>query len=77
MSSTDSGVDTSPSPGQDTLLSLLAPPLLTDNIPESPKESLPSIQKAKTKDDLLLMLNKIKIEDGSQRGADVKLEDWQ
>ena len=60
-----------------TLLTLLAPPPLTDNIPESPKESLPSIQKAKTKDDLLLMLNKIKIEDGSPRGADVKLEDWQ
>ena len=77
MSSTDSGVDTSPSPGQDTLLILLAPHPLTVNIPESPKESLPSIQKAKTKDDLLLMLNKIKIEDGSQRGADVKLEDWQ
>ena len=77
MSSTDSGVDTSPSPGQDTLLSLLAPHPLSDNITESPKESLPSIQKAKTKDDLLLMLNKIKIEDGSQRGADVKLEDWQ
>ena len=58
VTSSDSGVDTSPSP-------------------ESPKESFPSIQKSKTKDDLLLMLNKIKIEDGSQRRQDIKLEDWQ
>ena len=42
---------------------------------ESKGFASPSLPKVKTKDELLLMLNKIKIE-GGNKSEDVKLEDW-
>ena len=78
VSSSDSGVDVSPSPGLlNTCTLLLELSINSVSFPESPKEGFPSIKKVKTKDDLLLMLNKIKIEDGSERRQELKLEEWQ
>ena len=80
VSSSDSGVDISPTPGMDITDHLPLTYLTTQHsssFPESPKEGLPSIKKVKTKDDLLLMLNKIKIDDGPERRQELKLEEWQ
>ena len=79
VSSSDSGVDISPSPGLDILTFTLLLELSTNSVAfsESPKEGLPSIKKVKTKDDLLLMLNKIKIDEGPERRQELMLEEWQ
>ena len=77
VSSSDSGVDISPSPGMEITFLLYLKTQHSSSFSESPKEGLPSIKKVKTKDDLLLMLNKIKIDDGPERRQELKLEDWQ
>jgi len=48
-------------------------------IPSSPgsdSRGFPSLPKVKTKDELLMMLNKIKKDDSSMKHEEMKLEDW-